>query len=930
MSFPTGWQYYKPVTIESSLVPSTGDYVFALSLIDDPDIIANCKPDGSDIRITDSTGTTLLDFGLLGRGHFASLNGAYTWFHGPYAVYHSGTQSRTYFGYVSGVGDQCVAHYDHSTDEIVPFSLRDQGTAGDDHDNPSVVVRSDGKLLACYCDHNGTEIYRRVSSNAESAAAWAAQGAISPDGTLTSGQGYSYPTLLKFTSEGGGKRIYMIYRSRTPTSWRYSYSDDDGETWAAGAALWTDASFVPYMQAISNGTNRIDFIASDGHGDEGGTAFVHWYYDGTWRSTNGNSAGSPGFIETSFHSSSQVYTSNQRWHSDIILNGSNPWILYYRYNVSGNDQDLWLARWNGSSWTHTKIFDEGSGVEPVNNTHYPGIARFDPEDPTVFYAAVQVSGVYEIQKYSTSDGGDTWTKVADITSGSSRNNFRPYPVRNHGGSSKCKLLWMGNGRYTDYGNYQMGIRMYPPAGHLAAHAIVKANLSSSSDTTLRVYYGNASATDGQNKTAIASGYELLTFASVDHKTGSVETIDDWSTNNRDATLTGNFALGGVSELPSIELRRFSGNDFISYGTAVNLAGENKVAVLTYMNWQEAGTDEHTLIGSWNTGASAANVLLRLEPAGNGIEWFVGVNPNTQIAANPFSGSNVPANAWRLIYADYDNTVASTRRMVGRMDTTEYTQTNATTAALDATATEGLAFGRQHTGTTADSFDGEVAIIAMLRGTLTKAYTDVLSNSLSTQATFATWGAQTDNGLVAVSISTGSPVVDSATLNQTHTLSANSISVNTPTVDSTTLNQTHTLFVSDILGGTPVVDSTTLNQTHTLFVSDILGGTPIVDTTALTTASALVPNAILGGTPVVNSATLNQTHTLLANGVLAGVPTVGSSTIGQTHSLIAIGLVTGSPTVDASMIGGGISATADRKIQVYTQSIVTMAQTIRAW
>lgn len=741
MAFPDDWSNYKEITIDADLVPADGEYVFNVSLKDDADVMSGCKLDGSDIRFTAADGTTQLDFGLIPRGNFVTYTGAYTWFHGDYAVFYGtgdgATNNRTFYAYVTHNGEWAISQYDHD-DDAWSHALLKAG-AIDDHNNPAVAVRSDGKLLCVYSVHNGQEIYRRVSSAAESIASFAAESAISPDGTLTAGNGYTYPTLLKFTSEGGGKRIYMIYRSRTPTSWRYSYSDDDGETWSAGAALWEEASSVPYMQAVSNGVDRIDFIASDGHGDEAGTAFVHFYYDGTWRSTDGTSAGSPGFIESDFNSSSQVYTSAERWHSDIILNGSNPWILYYRYASAGTNQDLYLARWNGSSWSSAKVMDEGGGIAPATNTHYPGVARFHPEDATVFYAAVEVSGVYEIQKWETSDGGATWAKTEDITSGSTLDNFRPYPVRN-AGTTNGRLMWIGNGRYDDYDDLQTGIRCWPPTSHSAAHALVKANLTGATDTTIRVYYGYAGATDGQNKAGVASGYAMFTPMAVDDK-GNVAVALDWSSNSKDGTIVGNVLTGYTGEIPGLALKKFGGNDYVGYGTQLNFAGEDEVALLALLYWDEtAGTaNEHVIFGAWD-GATKGNVLWRIEPSNNTIEFFVGVVANTSVGGN-ITGVTLTPQTYQLVYSHYDNDAASNLDVVGRVNTSEATFTSTNGNVLDADATVAAAIGRQGEASVTDIFYGEIALMGIKLGVLSKDYTDVLANSVTTQSTFRSFGTE---------------------------------------------------------------------------------------------------------------------------------------------------------------------------------------------
>jgi BNR repeat-containing family member len=72
--------------------------------------------------------------------------GAWTWFGDPRAVHHEGAHRRTYTGWVAPDGSIQVASFDHDTGQRVVATLKARLQV-DDHNNPSILVRPDGRLL---------------------------------------------------------------------------------------------------------------------------------------------------------------------------------------------------------------------------------------------------------------------------------------------------------------------------------------------------------------------------------------------------------------------------------------------------------------------------------------------------------------------------------------------------------------------------------------------------------------------------------------------------------------------------------------------------------------------------------------------------------------------------------------------------------------
>ena len=81
-------------------------------------------------------------------------DGAWSWFGDPRAVTHTGAHTRTYVGWVDQEGDIKVSSYDHATGQRVTAVLQARLNQ-DDHANPSIQVRPDGRLVVYYSRHVG-------------------------------------------------------------------------------------------------------------------------------------------------------------------------------------------------------------------------------------------------------------------------------------------------------------------------------------------------------------------------------------------------------------------------------------------------------------------------------------------------------------------------------------------------------------------------------------------------------------------------------------------------------------------------------------------------------------------------------------------------------------------------------------------------------
>lgn len=379
-------------------------------------------------------------------------SGAWVWFIDPRGVRYNG---KTYFGFIDHDGNVKVASFadGNATDTITTLKA---AMEVDDHDNPSILIRdSDKKLLIFYSKHDSTVIYLRISSNAESIAAFAAEVDLA---SSIGGVKYTYPNPIQLLSEVNDP-IYLFYRDRDGSGnslWAYSKSTDGGATWAARTTLFSQQTSA-YMRFCSNGADRIDFAAST-HPNEDvddSKKIYHFYYSGgNYYQTDGTQIA--GALPLDGTDVTTVYTTaNRCWAWDVARDGSNNLAIVFADFPSSSAHNYYYSRWNGSAWVTNQILATGAGsFSPQTlERYYAGGVVLDPADVNTVYLSKPVNGVFEIWKYTTADNGASWAG-APITTGSSQHNCRPVVIRNAGARN---ILWW-QGIYPSYTTYKTQIR----------------------------------------------------------------------------------------------------------------------------------------------------------------------------------------------------------------------------------------------------------------------------------------------------------------------------------------------------------------------------------------------------------------------------------------------------------------------------------------
>lgn len=392
-------------------------------------------------------------------------DGIWTWFTMPEAVQ---VGDYIYLGTVSSDG-RCRAHrINLNTQTTETFDLSGVLEV-DDHNNGSVLVRADGSVVFFYGSHNDAEFKYRIwngSGSFTSAGSWTAQAARG-----VGGGPYSYPKPHVFANDSVSGRVWLFHRrwtdgggsTRTLTVRNTATLTGSSDPWSAFTDVVIESGRIPYFVFFQNG-NRLHVAFSSQHPVESGFVTIRHCYaeiesgNLVWRGTAGGSA-----LSLPFAPADATRADNggdaKRWISDVATGPDHhPRILWMLYpNGDGTAIEYWHSRWTGSAWVAHKITDDGAGLYSGEPFYHGGL-RFKWGDVSRVFLSAPISGVRQIQEWSTSDNGATWASVRALTSGGTAGNpLRARPIGVHNSDGRVNVLWW-QGTYTSFTSYSTTVQ----------------------------------------------------------------------------------------------------------------------------------------------------------------------------------------------------------------------------------------------------------------------------------------------------------------------------------------------------------------------------------------------------------------------------------------------------------------------------------------
>jgi len=378
-------------------------------------------------------------------------DGAWSWFGDPRAVTHDG---RTYVGWVDHEGDVKVSSYDHATGERVSAVLQARLNQ-DDHANPSLHVRPDGRLVVFYSRHVGPSMHYRVSSQPEDVTSWEAPQLIPTNSP--GGFGYTYPNPIRLEDEDV---TYLFWRggNYNPT---FSIQEDGSSAWTPARTLIRMPGERPYVKYDSSGGDTIHLAYTNAHPTEFGD--VNIYYArvraGKIERAGGEEVGSLDDPISPAEGNLVYDGAEQAWVHDVAADSAgNPVIVFASFR-SASDHRYHYARWTGSAWDVHEITPAGGSFrEDGGSPYYSGGLTLDHETPSRVYLSRQTGpGAWQVETWTTADGGTTWSSAQQTSSGK---NVRPVSPRGMSASGgDMSVIWMEGG-YPSYVAYDTTIQAF--------------------------------------------------------------------------------------------------------------------------------------------------------------------------------------------------------------------------------------------------------------------------------------------------------------------------------------------------------------------------------------------------------------------------------------------------------------------------------------
>lgn len=390
----------------------------------------------------------------LNRAEVLDIDGAgWCWFGSPLMV-SDGT--KTFLSYVNN--KVWVAEINHSDNSVIRKEIS-SWIENDDHNQASLLLLDDGRILSSYSKHTASNNFQvRKSTNPLDITTWNAEITVA----TTDKSGYAH--LFKLANGN----IIHIYRNgpRTPSmTWRYYISTDNGDSWVLGGDICqSNGGYIrPYQDDIDK--NIIHFITTDRHPFGLLTNIYYFKFNfNTQKYFNASGVEIVSSMPLTIPLSEKLtdYPANTSgWVEDLIVHNGKPRLVFAKYvnfsNDNARDKRTCYMFHNGDTWSGEIELTKsvygwvstipGSEYEP----NYSTAAKFDENDPNVVWTSIQDKGVWEMYRIGVSDG----ISYEKITHNSKSDQWRPNTAKN-----SPYVVWLDKNVYVSYISFVQGVMMF--------------------------------------------------------------------------------------------------------------------------------------------------------------------------------------------------------------------------------------------------------------------------------------------------------------------------------------------------------------------------------------------------------------------------------------------------------------------------------------
>jgi hypothetical protein len=394
-----------------------------------------------------------------------TFNGIWSWFSDPRAVYYEGKHKRTYIGWIDNYGDIHIAFYDHTNNEINAHVIYD-GLEIDDHNNPSILIDHSGYLHVFFNTHfqGKKPIYHIKSKQPEDISSWQElkELYLNDDERYRDAKSLSHTYTNPVQLKSENDKIYLFWRgvNLNPT---YATSNDDGNKWTKGRLLFLPEEGlekkVPYTKVYSDGTSKIHFTftSTHPHNTTPNTLYYAYYEAGSFFKASGEKIKDLNALPLRPSELDLIYQSKNEkvWNWDIAQDKNGNAVLGFATFEDTQNHIYNYSTWQNSKWVNHKLVNSGNWFPEDQQTntqpepYYSGGLSFNHENPNIIYLSIKTNNIFEIEKWTTNNHGETWAKQP-ITKNSKKNNIRPYAIKNSNHDGEMQVLWLQIEKYLYY------------------------------------------------------------------------------------------------------------------------------------------------------------------------------------------------------------------------------------------------------------------------------------------------------------------------------------------------------------------------------------------------------------------------------------------------------------------------------------------------
>jgi hypothetical protein len=399
-------------------------------------LVAGALATAASVAGTANAGT---DSGPTPMHAFALGKGAWTYFTDPRSV---SDGEKTYTGWITRAGRVEVSSIEWSSGKLDKRMIGPR-IGRDDHNNPALVLRKDGRISAFYSPHSGpnlplhgkSHMYFSTTVKPGDITRWSRARQVRVN--VRGGLGYTYPSPIMLP--GGG--IWLAWRGG---NWLPTQTVKRDGGWKHASNITTDnvigrklfnghLPLRPYTKYAPGQNGRIHMAYTDGHPLEDRTSI---YYlsesslsDRKYRA-NGSEVGR-GAKPIGTRSGELVAswkTHGKTWVMDVADQGDGKPVIVYSAGWSRfRKVQFRIARWTGKRWKDSLL--AWASDAPRESRHgygsqfFSGGVTIDHNDTHRFFVSRGIGKKYRVQVMTGDAKDENFT--SQVVSPLNRSCFRP-------------------------------------------------------------------------------------------------------------------------------------------------------------------------------------------------------------------------------------------------------------------------------------------------------------------------------------------------------------------------------------------------------------------------------------------------------------------------------------------------------------------------